>query len=61
MGSAWLGWMERRLCQGRGGKKEMDECRKQKQKLSVVQLPTPVVPAPNGGTTDPGHMDTNDP
>ena len=39
----------------------MDECRKQKQKLSVVQLPTPVVPAPNGGTTDPGHMDTNDP
>jgi hypothetical protein len=34
---------------------------KRKRRLSVVQLPTPVVPAPNGGTTDEEHVDIDGP
>jgi hypothetical protein len=35
---------------------------KRKRTLSVVQLPTPVVPAPNGGTTDEAeHVDIDEP
>ena len=34
---------------------------KRKRRLSVVQQPTPVIPAPNGGTTDEEHVDIDEP